>query len=197
MPCLVEHVPRVSAFGTPLAYAPDFDAEFRLEIGAGFQPAEEVPGWLTLAEAELLWRTAKGLEVLELGTACGRSTVCLGQSAKRVVSVDVADQGEAKEWVQRFGVEEKVEFLRGDAGEVCQKLSGKFGLVFIDTLHDATSVEKDIASAVRLLEPGGLMAFHDYPDPGWPDVRRVVDERVRRGGWKRIAQADFLGVFGL
>lgn len=195
MPCLVEHVPRVSAFGTPLAYAPDFNAEFRLKIGAGFQPAEEVPGWLTLAEAELLWRTAKGMEVLELGTACGRSTVCVGQSAKRVVSVDVADQGEAMEWVRRFDVAERVEFVQGDAREVCQGLRGKFDLAFIDTLHDAASVERDIASALRLLEPNGLLAFHDYPDPGWPDVRRVVDEHALRLGWKRIAQSDFLGVF--
>lgn len=39
------------------------------------------------------------------------------------------------------------------------------------------------------------MAFHDYPDPTWPDVRRVVDERARNLGWKRVAQADFLGIF--
>jgi hypothetical protein len=42
---------------------------------------------------------------------------------------------------------------------------------------------------------GGLLAFHDYPDPGWPDVRRVVDDHARRLGWQRTAQADFLGVF--
>src|SRR5262249_54525889 len=31
-PCLVEHVPLKSAFGTPDAYAPDFDPDFRLEV---------------------------------------------------------------------------------------------------------------------------------------------------------------------
>jgi hypothetical protein len=56
-------------------------------------------------------------------------------------------------------------------------------------------VARDIASALPLLAPCGLLAFHDYPDPGWPDVRRVVDEHARRLGWKRVAQADFLGVF--
>lgn len=196
VPCLVEHVPRISAFGTPMAYAPDFDADFRLEIEEGFQPPEEVPGWLTLAEARLLWKTAMCLEVLELGTACGRSTVCLGQSAKRVVSVDIADQAEAAEWARRFGVSDRVEFLRDHAGAVCQKLSGKFDLVFIDTLHDSASVERDIAIALRFLKPDGLLAFHDYPDPSWPDVRRIVDEHAKRLGWKRRAQADFLGVFG-
>jgi len=104
-------------------------------------------------------------------------------------------QAEAREWARRFGVADRVEFIRGDTAEVCLGLKEKFDLVFIDTLHDAASVERDITSALRLLEPGGLLAFHDYPDPGFPDVRLVVDEHAKRLGWKRIAQADFLGVF--
>ncbi|MBN9119687.1 MAG: class I SAM-dependent methyltransferase, partial [Planctomycetes bacterium] len=194
-PCLVEHAPLVSAFDTPDARAPDFAPDFRLEPGAEFQPPEAVPGWLTLGEARLLWRAAAGRDVLELGTACGRSTVCLGQSARRVVSVDVADQSEAAEWVRRFGCADRVEFRRGDAGEVCRGLSGPFGLIFIDTLHDAASVSRDIGAALPVLAPGGLLAFHDYPDPGWPDVRRVVDEHARRLGWRRVEQVDYLGLF--
>jgi hypothetical protein len=78
---------------------------------------------------------------------------------------------------------------------ICRTLSGPFELIVIDTLHDAASVARDIASALLLLAPGGLVAFHDYPDPTWPEVRRVVDEHANRLGWKRTAQADFLGVF--
>jgi len=68
-------------------------------------------------------------------------------------------------------------------------------LVFVNTLHDAASVTREIAAALCLLEPGGLLAFHDYPDSGWPDVRKVVDEHARRHGWKRVGQVDYLGVF--
>jgi hypothetical protein len=35
-PCWVEHVPAVTAFGTPIAYAPDFDPDFKLTVGPGF-----------------------------------------------------------------------------------------------------------------------------------------------------------------
>lgn len=195
LPCLVEHAPCRSAFGTPDTFAPDFDPDLRLEVGSGFQPPEDVPGWLTLPEAALLWRTATGRTVLELGTRCGRSTVCLAQSARRVVAVDIADQSEAAEWVRRYGLTERVEFRRGDAADVCRGLTGPFDLVFIDTLHDAASVTRDIASSLPLLTPGGLLAFHDYPDPNWPDVRRVVDDHARQLGWRRVAQADFLGIF--
>jgi predicted O-methyltransferase YrrM len=111
------------------------------------------------------------------------------------VAVDVAEQDEAAEWVRRYGLTDRVEFRRGDVKDVCPTLDESFRLVFIDTLHDAASVERDIAAALPLLSPGWLIAFHDYPDPGWPDVRKVVDGYAQRFGWTRVAQADFLGVF--
>jgi hypothetical protein len=195
MPCLVEHVPWQSVFGTPIAYAPDFDPDFRLEIQAGFQPPEDVPGCLTIPEAKLLWKMAMDQEVLELGTAAGRATVSLAQSAKRVLSVDRADQSEAREWARRYGLSERIEFHRGEIAEVRGSLTGPFGMVFIDTEKDTASVERNISLVLPHLKPDAILAFHDYPDPRSPDVRRVVDEHARRLGWKRLAQADFLGVF--
>jgi predicted O-methyltransferase YrrM len=194
-PCLIQHAPLRSAFNTPAAYAADFDRNFVFAAGAGFQAPEEIPGWLTLEEGNLLWQQAAGCRVLELGTAAGRSTVCLGQQARRVVTVDRLDQAEAKEWVKRFGLSDRVEFRLGDVEENCRMLSGRFDLVFIDTDHDAAAVARDIEAALPLLEPGGRLAFHDYPDPGWPEVRRIVDEYAQRLGWHRLAQADYLGVF--
>jgi hypothetical protein len=47
----------------------------------------------------------------------------------------------------------------------------------------------------RLLAKDGLLAFHNYPDPAWPDVRRMVDAYAARLSWRRIAQVDFLGIF--
>ena len=195
-PCLVEHAPVRSAFGTPAARAADFDAAWRAAAPAGFEPPDGVPGWLTPAEGRALWAAAAGLAVLELGTAGGRATVCLAQSARRVVSVDARDQGPAAEWARRFGVAARVEFRRGEVGGVAAALAGeRFGLALVDTEHDAASVRRDLDAVARVLDPGGLVAVHDYPDPGWPDVRRVVDEYAARLGWVRVAQADYLGVF--
>jgi hypothetical protein len=195
-PCLVEHAPVRTAFGTPAAYAPDFDPDFRLAPGPGFRPPEAVPGWLTRAEGELLWRTAAGRAVLELGTAGGRSAVCLGQSAVRVVSVDRSNQAEAAEWVRRYGLADRVGFRWGEPPDVCRALAGRrFGLGFVNAQHDAASLARDIAAVLPLLEPSGLLAFHAYPDPGRPGVRAVVDDHARRLGWRRVAQADYLGLF--
>jgi SAM-dependent methyltransferase len=194
-PCLVEHAPLTSAFGTPPTRAPDFDADFRLEIQPGFQPPEEIPGWLTMEEGRLLWEQAAGRRVLELGTALGRATVCLAQQARQVVTIDRLDQAEAREWCRRYQVEDRVDFRQGEVERIASRLEGRFNLIFVDTGHDEFSVRLDIEASLPLLAADGLLAFHDYPDPGWPDVRRVVDEYAGRFGWRRIAQADFLGIF--
>ena len=195
MPCLIEHVPLVTAFGTPIAYAPDFDPDFRLTIGAGFQHPETVPGLLTNGEAKCLYKHADGRHVLELGTPGGRATVCMAQSAASVTTLDIADQSVAMDWVRRYGLTEKVTFVRGDIGVVGKMLSGTYDLIFIDTEHDVASLTRDIENALPLLSPGGILAFHDYPDPGWPEVRPVVDGYASKLNWKRIAQVDYCGVF--
>ncbi|HEY7158743.1 MAG TPA: class I SAM-dependent methyltransferase [Gemmataceae bacterium] len=194
-PCLLEHAPLTSAFGTPSARAPDFEADFRLEIAAGFQPPEEVPGWLTVEEGQLLWEQAAGRCVLELGTALGRSTVCLAQQARQVVTVDRMDQAEAREWSRRYQVQDRVVFLQGEIERIVPRLEERFDLVFLDSEQNETSVRRDIEAALPVLRAGGLLAVHDYPDPGWPDVRRVVDDYAHRLGWRRIAQSNYLGVF--
>jgi hypothetical protein len=194
-PSLVQHAPLRSAHNTPPAYAADFRDDFRLRAGAGFQPPEAVPGWLTVEEGRLLWQLAAGRSVLELGTAAGRATVCLAQQAKRLVTVDVQDQSEAREWTRRYGVAEKVAVRQGEVEQICRDLRERFELVFVDTQQDAASVRRDIEVLLPLLAPGGRIAFHDYPDPSWPDVRRTVDEYAARCRWQRVAQADYLGVF--
>jgi predicted O-methyltransferase YrrM len=153
-----------------------------------------VPGRLTIDEGRALYDAAAGRTVVEMGTAGGRATVCLAQAASRVVTVDVQDQSAAAEWARRFAVADRIEFRQGD---VAERLGGseRFGLAFVDTEHDAASVRRDLELALRVLEPGGLVAVHDYPDPGWPAVRAVVDEFAARLGWKRVAQANYLGVF--
>ena len=186
-PCLVEHVPAVTAFGTPVATAPDFDVDCVIERGPGFQPPEAVPGWLTEAEGELLFQAATGRRVLELATHAGRATVCLAQSAESVVSVG-ADYEEAAEWVRRYGLCDRVEFVRGVP-------NARFDLILIDGEHDAANVTRDIATAVAHLVPGGRLAFHDYPDPGWPEVRRTVDAHAGRHHWRRVAQEGYLALF--
>jgi len=194
-PCLIQHAPLRSAHGTPATYAADFREDFRFQMRSGFQPPEAAAGSLTVEEGRLLWQLSAGRRVLELGTNAGRGTICLALQAKQVVTVDELDQAEAREWARRFGIAERIDFRHGEFTSVCRGLKERFDLVFVDTAQDAVSVRRDIEALLPLLAPGGRIAFHDYPDPSWPDVRRVVDEQAARHHWQRVDQVDYLGVF--
>jgi SAM-dependent methyltransferase len=191
MPCWADHAPLRSGYNTPSTCAADFDPEYRLSVGEGFQPPDGVPGWLGWGEAELLWKAALGQRVLEIGAGVGQATVCLVQSATHVTAVDATDLDEAREWLRRFAVFERVAFASLAEVESTPERHG-MGVV---SARDAAGLQRDLAVLLKKLDPGGLLTVHNYPDPSWPDVRIVIDESARRLGWKRVAQAGYLAVF--
>jgi protein-L-isoaspartate O-methyltransferase len=135
------------------------------------------------------------LDVLELGTGAGRGTVCLAQRARKVVSVDVGDPAEAGEWVRRYELGDRVTFRSGNAADGWQDSPDRFGLVVLGRGPAAGGLAEDLDASIRLLVRGGMVAVLGYPDPQWPELRRVVDDRADRFRWARVAQADYLGVF--
>jgi hypothetical protein len=152
----------------------------------------DIPGWLTEEEGRALARLSTGKRVLEIGSYCGRSTVCIAQTAESVLSVDPHDgrgtpdpretYGELLKNLALYGVDGKVNAHRGTlTGQTLSKFAVKFGLAFIDGAHDARAVRQNIAEAMQLLSPGGTLAFHDYAqsDPG---VMVAVNELVEDGG---------------
>lgn len=127
--------------------------------------------------------------VLEIGSFCGLSTICMAQTAARVYAADTFDgratplPGDTLEefWgnVSRHGLTHRVTVCRGESAAV--EIPEPVDLAFIDGDHDYQAVLADLAVARRHLKPGGLVAFHDYrtsPDEAgrWnPGVTRAVD----------------------
>lgn len=190
-PCWVEHAPLRSGYNTPLAYAPDFDPDFQLEIAGSFEPPECVPGWLTRAECELLFRIARDCRVLEVGSACGQATVSMAQSARSVTAVDSVGEAEAREWVARFGLASTVTWLR--LAEL-RNHAGTCDLLVLSA-RDSHGLERDLAAALPHLETNALIAVQNYPDPAWPEVRTTLDAIAQTRRLRRIHQVDYLGVF--
>jgi predicted O-methyltransferase YrrM len=161
-----------------------------------------VDGWFSRDEGGLLYRTAvKALaelpgNIIEIGSYKGRSTVVLGWAARasgegrKVFAID-PHQGELTgrkvepTWddfvatVASSGAHEFIVPIRKRADQVEWK--GPVALLFIDGVHDMENVSKDYARFVHFVPPGGYIAFHDYSNDDHPDVRRFVDERVRKG----------------
>lgn len=182
------------SFSNAYAWGDDYDKAWGEstvvpEVDAdGFRFPYDVLGWLTQEEGKELWHLAKGKRVLEIGSYCGRSTICLAQSAFAVVAVDYFDgRGTAEprnthsafvENVKRYGVASKIETASPDEPFA----EAGFDLVFVDGAHDYESVRRDIERAVEALAPDGLIAFHDYRSAQDPGVTQAVDELLAAGG---------------
>lgn len=58
-------------------------------------------------------------------------------------------------------------------------------LIFIDAGHTRECIENDICLAKAAIKPGGLLVFHDYGQPRWPDVKRAVDAHFPAGAIRK------------
>jgi predicted O-methyltransferase YrrM len=89
--------------------------------------------------------------VLEVGTAIGYSTLHMAEQLERgrVVTLerDPARASQARDFLERGGVAERVEIVEGDARETIAGLDGPFDLLFVD----GTKVE--YREYVELAEP--------------------------------------------
>ena len=128
----------------------------------------DIKGWLFPEEGRALAELSADKTVLEIGSYCGLSTVCIGRTAKAVTCVDYFDGRATPNQTntfpsfqancERYKVWDKITVMHPDA-----ELSGtEYDLVFIDGDHSAESVRRDIDKALSVLKPGGLLAFHDY-----------------------------------
>lgn len=134
---------------------------------------EDVRGWLTEGVGYTLAELAKGRTILEIGSWCGRSTVCMAQTAKQVHALDwgKGDDGTGPAWVtpelldnlKRYGLLGKCVLHVGGVDEVGSTLAdASFDLTFVDGAHDYASVKRDFLLAKRVTKPGGVIAFHDF-----------------------------------
>jgi SAM-dependent methyltransferase len=160
----------------------------------------EIPGWLTEVEAKALADISTGKRVLEIGSYCGRSTVCIGRTADHVTAVDYFDGRGTPQpantkptfdnSIFRYGLTDKVVAVHPDS-----KLPfDAYDVAFIDGDHDYESVRIDIGKVLNVLKPGGVIAFHDFDHPSHRGVREAVEEMLLVKGGEILSIQDSLAV---
>lgn len=171
----------------------------------------EIDGWLSEVEGNALRQLCDGKCVLEIGSYCGRSTVCIAQVAEWVVAVDPHSGLETttkprdtymtcKANLARYQCD-NVDVVRATAEEWSAAYNGPpFDVVFIDGNHQWEAVNRDIRIAERVLAAGGLIAFHDYRltpyehDGRWDAaVTKAVDQYIA-GGATLVSRHGTIGV---
>jgi hypothetical protein len=159
----------------------------------------DIAGWLTEPEAKELARLGTGKRVLEIGSYCGLSTVCMARTAAHVTAVDYFDgRGTPQPLdtrpmfdtnIERYGVADKVRAVHPDDPLPFDQ----YDFVFIDGAHEYEPVCHDIKRAMRHIAPGGLLAFHDFAHPSHPGIEQAVDELLLDGG-EVLSVTDTLAV---
>jgi protein-L-isoaspartate O-methyltransferase len=157
-----------------------------------WHPVQLAPGGppvstsITDAEAAELGRLAEGVRVLEVGSAFGFSACAMALAgAESVTAVDphqqLASLGTMMENLGGYGVSGKVEVvteISQTALPMLVAIGARFGLVFVDGDHSEAGAGFDIDMALKLLDPGGVLAVHDYHETCCcPEVRLAVDRR--------------------
>ena len=108
---------------------------------------------------ELLARSCGARRMLEVGTAIGYGALCLARGAPEatVVSLDrdPERQAEARGWLERGGVAERVELLCGEALELLPGLDGPFDLAYVDA--DKPHLRRYLDLLLPKLAVGGLV----------------------------------------
>lgn len=107
----------------------------------------------------ILARSVNARRILEIGTALGYGTLCLARGAAeaRVVTLELEPRRieQARGYLERGGVADRVEIVQGAALDVLPRLDGPFDLVFID------AVKKEYRRYLDLVLPrlrvGGLI----------------------------------------
>lgn len=173
---------------------------------------DEVHGWLTHSEGQLLFRLAKACTgrgvIVEIGSWKGKSTIWLAKGSRsgnkvKIHAIDphTGSPEEAKSYgkvltfeeftanVKNAGVDDTVIPIIKTSSEAAQEFREPIELIFIDGDHQYDMVKLDFELWFPKVIDGGIMAFHDTIWT-WDGPKNVVKEWVFKS--KHFTNAKFL-----
>ena len=109
------------------------------------------------------------LKILEIGTAIGFSALCMSEYAPEGCHITTIEKYEkripiARENFRRFGKEDRITLLEGDAAQVLSQLEGPYELIFMDAAKAQYPVL--LKQVLRLLSDGGLLVSDNVLQDG-------------------------------
>lgn len=128
-----------------------------LETLAGRMNSGHIQGRLL----KMLIRLAGARNVLELGTFCGYSALCLAEGVGecgKVTTIEIDDEREdfIREHFNRSGLSDRLHLIIGDCLGVMKKMPPEsFDAVFMDA--DKRKYPDYLPEAIRLLKKGGML----------------------------------------
>jgi predicted O-methyltransferase YrrM len=145
-----------------------------------------------------LIHSLKPESVLEVGTHIGASTIYIARALKsggsrgKVTTVDILDVNDPAEgpwkgaglkmaprdFARQADCLDAIEFVRSGSINYLREAERKFDFIFLDGDHRAHTVYDEMAAALNILKPGGLILLHDY----YPGAKALFADGDMIGG---------------
>lgn len=181
------------------------------------QRINKVGGWLSLEQAKVLERLARGQVVMEIGSYFGKSTVAMAPVARKIICIDYfltkVPKGcfdSPRDKTQRLIVplekpdtrdifernvkpwRHKIEVYEMNSLDAVKLDWESISLLFIDGGHDYATVLSD-CGFLKWVIVGGHVAFHDI---NWGGVAKAVKQVMSSNPkWKKVCGALNMAVY--
>ena len=138
-----------------------------------------------------LLRYVKPKSILEVGTAIGFSAILMSEYAPKDCKITTIEKYEkriplAKENFRKYGKEDQITLLEGDAAEILKGLQGPYDLIFMDAAKGQYLAF--MPEVLRLLAPGGLLLSDNVLQDGDVIESRFALERRKRTTHARMRE---------
>ncbi len=144
------------------------------------------------AYMKFLLRQCKPKKILEVGTAIGFSALLMSEYAPAATITTIENYEKrisiARENFVKYGKDEKIELLAGDALEILPSLTDCYDFIFMDAAKG--QYIKMLPEILRLLSPGGLLVSDNVLQDG--DIIESKYAVIRRDRTIHTRMRDYL-----
>ena len=181
------------------------------------QRINKVGGWLSLEQAKVLERLARGQVVMEIGSYFGKSTVAMAPVAKKMICIDYfltkvpkGHFGHPKDKTGRLIIptkkpdtrnifeknieswRHKIEVYEMNSLDAVKLDWEPVDLLFLDGGHDYATILSD-CGFLKWVIVGGYAVFHDIT---WESVAKAVKQTVSNNPkWEKVRGAPNMAVY--
>lgn len=132
--------------------------------------------WQSVEFLEQLIKILKPKRVLELGTAIGYSSIRIAKNLKKKSVLSTIEMSEdnfevAADFIEKSGVGDKINLIKGNALEVMPQLNKKFDFIFLDA--DKQYYKRLFDYSIVLLKKGGVIFVDNLLWHGYAATKRV------------------------
>lgn len=148
---------------------------------------DQVQGWLSYREGELLYNLAKNCSgkgvIVEIGSWKGKSTIWLAKGSKAgnnvsVYAIDPQSESNFEEFnknIKAAKIDDIVFPIVKKSEDAAKSFNNPVEMIFIDGSHVYDDVKLDFDLWFPKVIDEGIMAFHDSGCLGWAGPKQVVD----------------------